>query len=229
MLLFDRPTVKKLIVEILQEHPEGMTSDELRKEVKARFLKQGGNWTDDLDRPAGSASYLLWVNIVAWALVGLGKEGRFIPDLPRHFYKLQDYSSVGEPLTNAENDEDLEEVQRELSSPLEGYLGIHEAIVVGEGPQVVYAYAYPGLEDRLKVGSTNGDPAKRIMQQLGTSSPAWPKVKVLFRCEHAQRLESLLHGWLDELRRRIDAPGHEWFRVSAQELIEMVERVKAPL
>ncbi|MGZ9020982.1 MAG: GIY-YIG nuclease family protein [Rhodoplanes sp.] len=93
----------------------------------------------------------------------------------------------------------------------------------------MYVYAYPGLEDRLKVGSTNGDPAKHIMQQLGTSSPAWPKVKVLFRCERAQRLESLLHDWLDELGRRIDAPGHEWFRVTVQELIEMVGRVKAPL
>lgn len=229
MLLFDRPTVKKLIVEILQEHPEGMTSDELRKEVKARFLKQGGNWTDDLDRPAGSASYLLWVNIVAWALVALGKEGRFILDLPRHFYKLDDYASVGRSIEDPQISEDLEEAQQEISSPFETYLGIHEAIVVGEGPQVVYAYAYPGLEDRLKVGATNGDPAKRIMQQLGTSSPAWPKVKVLFRCDHAQRLESLLHRWLDELRRRIDAPGHEWFRVTVQELIEMVERVKAPL
>lgn len=229
MLLFDRPTAKKLIVEILQEHPEGMTSDELRKEVKARFLKQGGNWTDELDRAAGSASYLLWVNIVAWALVNLGKEGRFTPGLPRNFYKLNDCAAVNEIVDNAE-DECVEEALEDLTKPLgETYLGIHDAMVVGEGPQVVYAYAYPGMEDRLKIGSSITDPVKRIMEQLGTSSPAWPKVKVLFKCDHARRLEGLLHRWLDELGRRVDAPGREWFRVSVDELRQIVERVKAPL
>jgi hypothetical protein len=229
MLLFDRPTARKLIVEILEEHPEGMTSDELRKEVKARFLEQGGNWTDELDRPAGAASYLLWVNIVAWALVNLGKEGRFTPDLPRNFYKLDDCAAVNETVGNAE-DECVEEAIEDLNRPIgETYLGIHDAMVVGEGLQVVYAYAYPGMEDRLKIGSSITDPVKRIMEQLGTSSPAWPKVKVLFKCDHARRLEGLLHRWLDELGRRVDAPGREWFRVSVDELRQIVERVKAPL
>ena len=101
MLLFDRPTVKKLIVEILQEHPEGMTSDELRKEVKARFLQQGGNWTDDLDCPAGGT--YRWVNTVAFGLSELQQEGCFAPDLPRKFYRLHQDGTEGDVTHHAES------------------------------------------------------------------------------------------------------------------------------
>lgn len=177
-----------LILESLAENPDGMTTEELREAVKELFLRRGGVWPGELDERLKSGTPR-WVNLVAWGLARLRQEGRFSADLPKGFYRLNDGASP-QAATDDPSEGDVEEASEELAIAPYEVLGMAGATVIGDGPETVYAYTYPGLEDRLKIGFATQDPGWRIMKQLGTSSPAWPRVKIIIRCDNAPPLRA---------------------------------------
>lgn len=230
--MFDEATVRRLVAAILTEHPEGLTSAALREAVKTRYLAEGGTWTADLDARAGAARQQRWVNVVAWVLARWRASGRFEVDQPVGFYRMRAAPTEADRLQVeggvAATAPEIDAIASELLLSPADLLAADQARVVGDGREAVYAYQYPGLEDRLKIGAASRDPVERIMQQLGTASPAWPRLCLLIRCDNARRLESLIHRWLDELGRRIDAQGREWFRVTVSELEALHGRIRAP-
>ena len=98
----------------------------------------------------------------------------------------------------------------------------------GEGAGVLYAYGYRCCEDRLKVGSTEGNKASavaRITAQIYTSTPDKPVLLLEIKTDHCRALERAIHAILETWGRKISGGGTEWFKASREEVLAIYEKI----
>lgn len=100
-----------------------------------------------------------------------------------------------------------------------------ELIEVGAGRSCVYAYGYACAPDRLKIGRADGDAVARVAAQITTSTPDKPRLLAVFHTDDAGALERGLHAWFQLRGRRLEGGGKEWFRVSADEVVDAYHRL----
>lgn len=115
--------------------------------------------------------------------------------------------------------EELEEAEEEEEA----------AIADGETTPAVYWYTFPAYrKDQgaypIKVGKGN-DPQARIAQQV-TAMPEAPVILGTFSHASAFNLERALHAVLTlRGKRKIDAPGAEWFLTTPAEIADIIKKV----
>jgi T5orf172 domain len=110
-----------------------------------------------------------------------------------------------------------------------GTVDTSDALKIGSGGRVVYAYGYECAPDRLKIGLTEGDTVQRIAAQIGTSTPDKPVLKLEIRTHDCSSLERAIHAILKYRGRKIEGGGAEWFKVTREEIVEIYEAVSAQL
>lgn len=84
------------------------------------------------------------------------------------------------------------------------------------GPRHIYVCSSPWIPGLVKVGGTLVDPLYRLRR---TTAIPGPVLEAAWRESAPWSLESRIHAAL----RAVRLPGQEWFQVSAQEVISMVE------
>ena len=96
---------------------------------------------------------------------------------------------------------------------------------LGDGEESVYAYGYACAPDRLKIGSARGDALARVAAQISTGTPDKPVLRVVVRTHDCRALERALHAILRLRGRQVEGAGAEWFIVTPDEVVSLVERV----
>jgi hypothetical protein len=98
------------------------------------------------------------------------------------------------------------------------------AVRIGQGSGVVYAYGYRCIPGRLKVGSTEGDTVQRIAAQIGTSTPDKPTLLLEIRTENCR--ERAIQLILEARGRKVVGGGTEWFTTTPDEVVHLYRFVK---
>lgn len=104
---------------------------------------------------------------------------------------------------------------------------------IGDGNSDVYAYYYPAyrmlagengeMEFPIKVGRSTDYQERIKTQSRATGMPEKPEIAVVWRTDRPKAAEKLLHGHLDFRGKRLpDAPGHEWFLTSPDEIKRII-------
>jgi hypothetical protein len=119
---------------------------------------------------------------------------------------LAEVPEVSEAVVNAELAEkiDMEHVTR-----------------VGAGDEIVYAYGYKCLPDRLKIGMTTSNCVQRIVQQINESTPEKPVLYIEMKTARSRTLERALHSVLDTRGKKISGGGYEWFNTTVAEVLDI--------
>ena len=106
-------------------------------------------------------------------------------------------------------------------SALQTTVDVADVVEVGTGSESVYGYGYNCAPDRLKVGSTNGDPIARVAAQINTGTPDRPKLLFIIKTTRSRSLERVLHGILELRSRKIEGAGAEWFIATRDEVLDI--------
>jgi len=143
-------------------------------------------------------------------------QGEDVPDEVRH---MAGRLSVKLP--------DAEENPDELVAALQTTVDTSDVLDIGEGEEVVYAYGYRCVPDRLKIGSCSGDPVARIAAQISTSTPDKPVLLLQIRTHDCRALERTLHGMFRLKGKKIDGAGAEWFVATREEVLAAYKKLFA--
>lgn len=116
---------------------------------------------------------------------------------------------------------------------------------LGEGPEEVYAFTFPSLEELsrlkqtthypVKIGYTSNQDAGAIQRIRGqmvevAAFPERPALLLICRTWNGRTLESLVHGELEQRCRILaSAPGLEWFMTNQTEVADLCRQFGANL
>ena len=107
---------------------------------------------------------------------------------------------------------------------------------VGSGKQSVYLYYYSAYQ-RLaelqgedvwpcKIGKSRNDPISRILLQMRTALPEYPKVGLIIKTDACSLMEGTIQNILKlQGKQKQDAPGTEWFITSPSEVEHVYENI----
>jgi hypothetical protein len=96
----------------------------------------------------------------------------------------------------------------------------------------VYVYYFSAYQEKAKkegkevwpckIGFSNKNPIDRIFDQIMTAWPELPKIGIVMQSEDAKKLESLLHGILTVMGKRVrGSGGTEWFLTTPGEVFRL--------
>ncbi len=133
----------------------------------------------------------------------------------------QDYPSaeVAQYVSSADSDTDPGISESQAIREVEETVDASEAIRVGEGSGVVYAYGYRCAPDRLKVGLTEVDTKQRNAAQISTSTPDKPVLYLVIKTNDCRSLERAIQSTLEHRGRKIVGGGAEWFKATRDEIL----------
>ncbi len=201
--------------------------DVIAQEVLKFHGKSGGNEPDIAKYGAKShESFENWIGNKA--LGPLQVKGLASGGIENGLYVWRIYSSPDET--------DADPTHQRRNTALSQYDALE---AVGSGNQAVYAYYfetyrhYAELKNDsrwpIKIGkSEERDFRRRIRvqtQSKSTGMPEFPTVCLVWYIDDASRGESLLHMSLGD-RRKIDAPGAEWYHTNPNELKTAIEEIE---
>jgi hypothetical protein len=170
------------------------------------------NSTDDDGERERAARKL--ADVLAWAKsVGMSpSEIAEDRDLPHRALELLEAGGgIGFPADDAE----LREAVRDVESSVDTI----SVTRLGKGNGSVYAYGYECAPDRLKIGRTDGDVIRRIVNQINESTPDRPVLHLVLATNNPGALERALQGALVLRDRKVVGGGDEWFRASVDEIL----------
>jgi hypothetical protein len=170
------------------------------------------NSTDDEGEREKAAHKL--ADVLAWAgTVGVSPseiaEGR---DLPHRALELL---KAGSGLTSPADEAEVREAEREIECSVDT-TGVTR---LGEGIGSVYPYGYACAPDRLKIGRTDRNVVRRIVDQISESTPDRPVLHLVLATSSPGALERALHGALVLRNRAIEGGGKEWYRTTVDEIV----------
>lgn len=117
-----------------------------------------------------------------------------------------------------------EEIKKEFNADL----------VLGSGVGAVYLYYLPSYEEKregptwpCKIGRSDKDPLKRIINQAATALPEKPKVAVIIKTDNSIVLEQVVHNILTYRNKKINTGmGKEWFDTNPEEFLKIIQFVE---
>jgi Meiotically up-regulated gene 113 len=170
------------------------------------------NSTDDEGEKERAARKL--ADVLAWARsVGMSPaeiaENRELPQ--RALALLAAGAGIASPVDDAE----MREAERDVASSVD----TSTVTRLGEGNASVYAYGYKCLPDRLKIGRTDGNVVRRIVDQINESTPDRPVLHLVLATSNPGALERALHGALVLRDRTVEGGGREWYRTTVDEIV----------
>jgi hypothetical protein len=139
--------------------------------------------------------------------------------------RLYPVAEVEQHLHETSSDAAPEISETQALHAVEEAVDTSDVVRLGEGQNVVYAYGYRCAPDRLKVGLTTGDTIKRIVEQIGTSTPDKPALLLEIRTHDCSALERALHAVLEYRGGKVVGAGKEWFKTSRDEIIAIYHSV----
>jgi hypothetical protein len=158
---------------------------------------------------------------------------RYIAAAPKNGFKVEDvtqgqeypFAEVQQYLNEPDIDIDAGISEGQAIQAVEEAVDDSEAIRIGDGPGIVYAYGYRCAPDRLKVGLTEVDTKQRIAAQVSTSTPDRPVLYVEIRTRDCRSLERAIHSTLEHRGRKIPGAGSEWFKTTRDEVLAIYKFV----
>jgi hypothetical protein len=132
-------------------------------------------------------------------------------DLPHRALELLE---AGGGIASPADDAELREAVREVEAAVD----TSSVTRLGEGSGSVYAYGYQCLPDRLKIGRTDRDVVRRIVDQINESTPDRPVLHLVLATSNPGALERALHGALVLRNRTVEGGGREWYRTTVAEI-----------
>jgi hypothetical protein len=106
------------------------------------------------------ADVLAWANSVGMSPAEIA-EDRDVP------HRAMELLEAGEGVVSPVDDSELREAVREVESSVD----MTSVTRLGMGTGSVYAYGYKCAPDRLKIGRSDGDVVRRIVNQINESTP----------------------------------------------------------
>lgn len=206
---------KPLILELFQGRTE--TNQTIYNEVKSTHLARGGQGPKAQDNP----------RLLKSVLKQLKKEGVAMNPSQGHWsftsnnFKDNNVNLLKTDIKTSEQTEIRREITEEFDADL----------VLGRGSSVVYLYYLPSYKEReqiftwpCKIGRSDKDPLKRIINQAATALPEKPKVAVIIRTDNSAVLEQAIHNILTYRNKRIETGmGKEWFDTNPDEFLNIVQ------
>jgi Meiotically up-regulated gene 113 len=153
-------------------------------------------------------------DVLAWAKsVGMSPseiaEDRELP------HRAMELLETGEGVGYLVADSELREAEREVESSVD----TSAVTRLGQGTGNVYAYGYKCAPDRLKIGRSDGDVVRRIVNQINESTPDQPVLHLVLATDNPGALERGLHGALVLRDRKAKGGGNEWYRTTVAEIV----------
>lgn len=133
--------------------------------------------------------------------------------------QLYPVAEVAQHMGSATSDDEPDISEGQALHEVAQTVDVSDVVRLGDGSKIVYAYGYPCVPDRLKIGMTNGDTVQRIAAQIGTSTPDRPMLLLEIRTHDCNALERAIHVTLEYHGRRVVGGGKEWFRASRAEVV----------
>lgn len=209
---------KPLILELFSGRTA--TNQTIFNEIKATHLARGGKEPKAQDNP----------RLLKPALKQLKKDGIAKNPSQGHWSFVDSESKNNE--VNVLDTDFIQSQEIEIRKEIKE--DFNADLVLGKGASTVYLYYLPSYQERresitwaCKIGRSDKDPLKRIINQAATALPEKPKVAVIIKTNNSIVLEQAIHSILTYRNKKIETGmGKEWFDTNPEEFLKIVQFIE---